>query len=570
MCFKADSMLQILTCLALFIIMICPCQKNNNYLGILELTLKQGQEQKKKVNTNFFLGNGIKEKDPKEAAAKLLNRDHKDVANLNENYFNGKLGAKFLPPIYFSDIPHIINPDDYETKKNFKPAMVDKIRAEKAEKTMFQALQKHFNETKDDVLVLSSHKFSNDTSVKEKDFIILNLSKGYVMNLEVKVDSKKFKSAKPQLYDGKNRLDEIFSEIGLSSGWKFIGVFYAQTGEKLFDCPKDKCSTYAIIGEDQIEEKLKQIEKHIAIENKTWEPSEHVNEFSELFKELVFIAQGNPYAPVTDSAITKQTSKDIDKAGTFENIWFWTPDQLSIADAVEMDFVFLNSFYSTGKTTLLKHRAKYLDEKLKKKNKNVGRVFYIINKYENDKRKLPFTLITEYEFQKLNVIVREAIVIFCQVASVEAFIFENGLTKHDHICFDEVICMNSNSDSKIFSDGMKKLKNHVSSLWIAMGGSFFPNSVDLLSKYGFVCPKLQYPLRNPLEIVNHVQKFMQVPNAAHKGSLLWHKVDVGDTSNMTIGQLHVIPNLFLTLNGALKVNLFIHSGYFYYIDGYKK
>ena len=97
--------------------------------------------------------------------------------------------------------------------------------------------------------------------------------------------------------------------------------------------------------EDQIEKKLKQIEKDIDIENKTWEPSEHVEEFIELFKELVFIAQGNPYAPVTDSAITKQTSKDIDKAGTSENICFWTPDQLSIADTVEMEFVFLNSFY---------------------------------------------------------------------------------------------------------------------------------------------------------------------------------------------------------------------------------
>ena len=156
--------------------------------------------------------------------------------------------------------------------------------------------------------------------------------------------------------------------IWLEIYWSFLCTNWKK---KLFDCPKNKCSNYAIIGEDQIEEKLKQIEKYIDIENKTWEPSEHVEEFIELFKELVFIAQGNAYAPVTDSAISKQTSKDIDKAGTLENICFWTPDQLSIADAVEMEFVFLNSFYSTGKTTLLKHRAKYLNEKnkdLTKKN----------------------------------------------------------------------------------------------------------------------------------------------------------------------------------------------------------
>ena len=553
-------MLQIFKYLALFIILICPCQENKNYLGILELTLKQGQEQKKKANTNFFLGNGIKEKDPKVAATKLLNRDHKDVANLKENYFNGKLGAKFLPPIYFSDYPHIVNPDAYETKRDINPETVNKIRAEKAEKTMFQGLEKHFIETKDDVLVLSSHKFSNTASVNEKDFIILNLSKGYVMNLEVKVDSKKFKSAKPQLYDGKNRLDEIFSEIGVPSAWKFIGVFYAQTGEKLFDCPKDKCSTYAIIGEDQIEEKLKQIEKDIAFSNKTWEPSKHVEEFIELFKELVFIAQGNPNAPVTDSAITKQTSKYIDKAGTSENIWFWTPDQLSIADAVEMHFVFLNSFYSTGKTTLLKHRAKHLDDKnkeLRKKYKNVGRVFYFINRLKISIHKMPFTIMTEYEFQKQksDVIVRETTFIPGEVSSVEAFIFDYSLTKDDHICFDEVICLNS--DKKRFADDMLKLKDHVSSLWIAMGGTLEPMNVDLLSNNGFVCPKLQYPLRNPLEIVNYVQKLMKIPNTAHMGIFLWHKVDVSDTSNLTAGQLHVLPNIYLTLNGALKVNLLI-------------
>ena len=512
------------------------------------------------MNTNFFLGNGIKEKDPKESATKLLNRDHKDIANLNENYFNGKLGAKFLPPIYFSDIPEVVNPEAYETKKtkkDFKPEKVNKIRAENAEKTMFQALQRHYNETKADVLVLSSHKFSNNTSVAEKDFIILNLSKGYVMNLEVKHNSKKFKSAKKQLNDGKNRLSEIFSEV---SGWKFIGVFYAQTGEKLFDCPKDKCSAYAIIGEEQIEEKLKQIEKDIDIENKTWEPSEHVEEFIELFKELVFIAQGNTYAPVTDSAITKQTSKDIDKAGTSKNIFFWTPDQLSIADTVEMEFVFLNYFYSTGKTTLLKHRVEHLHKKLNKNNENVGRVFYFINKMENVKNKLPFTLMTEYEFQKkkLNVIVRETNFNPGKVGSVEDFLLENDITKDDHICFDEVICLNS---SKIFMDAMVELKNHVSSLWIAMGSSHQTINVDLPSKYGFVCPKLQYPLRNPLEIIDYVTKSMKVPNGADTGNLLWHKVDVGVTSNMTDGQLHEIPYQFrktgslniLTVNAALKV-----------------
>ena len=162
---------------------------------------------------------------------------------------------------------------------------------------------------------------------------------------------------------------------------------------------------------------------------------------------------------------------------------------------------------------------------------------------------------TEYEFQKqkLNVIVRETT--FCpgQISTVEAFIIENDLKNHDHICFDESICMNIDSVSKLFCDGMAKLKDSVSSLWIAMGGSFKPMSIDLLSNHGFICPKLQYPLRNPLEIVNHVTKSMQMKNEALADSFLWHSVDLGNTPNMTAGQLHVIPHHFLTLDDALKV-----------------
>ena len=71
------------------------------------------QEKKKTLKNNFFLGNGITEKDPQEAARKLLDRDHKDVATLNENYYNGKLGAKFLPPMFCSGIPQVVNPTGY-------------------------------------------------------------------------------------------------------------------------------------------------------------------------------------------------------------------------------------------------------------------------------------------------------------------------------------------------------------------------------------------------------------------------------------------------------------------------
>ena len=132
--------------------------------------------------------------------------------------------------------------------------------------------------------MLSSHHFLNDTSNNEKDFVILNLSKGYVAIIEVKDSSKKFQKGKKQLFDGKDRIREIFTPIiscesesylsifqkciyyllwNLRSEWLFVGIFYAQNGEEPFLCPEDKCSKYAIVGEDQIKHKLNAIEEEI-------------------------------------------------------------------------------------------------------------------------------------------------------------------------------------------------------------------------------------------------------------------------------------------------------------------
>ena len=106
----------------------------------------------------------------------------------------------------------------------------DEIRGEEAERSMFDALQNYF--TKDtDVLILSSHMFLNENKIShEKDFIIVNLTKGYIMTVEVKASSKRFQKAKKQFFDSKDRLAEVFSKLLLSPAWKVVNLFYAQKG----------------------------------------------------------------------------------------------------------------------------------------------------------------------------------------------------------------------------------------------------------------------------------------------------------------------------------------------------
>ena len=121
-----------------------------------------------------------------------------------------------------------------------------------------------------------------------------------------------------------------------------------------------------------------------------------MTEFVELAKQFMFIAQGDKCAPVTESSEVNKIADQVNAASTFESLMFWTREQLSVAQALEMLFVFLDAFYSTGKTAILKHVAKHWDKQKKT-------VHFFIHRAELDeeelKQKLPFTLMAKYEFR---------------------------------------------------------------------------------------------------------------------------------------------------------------------------
>ena len=110
----------------------------------------------------------------------------------------------------------------------------DAVKGQIAEQKMFDALKQYFDGCKDDVVVVHSHKFLNKDSNNEKDFIILNLTKGYILVIEVKANQSKYQKAKKQLFDSKDRCGEIFGALGYPAGWKYGGVFLHSC---VFFCP---------------------------------------------------------------------------------------------------------------------------------------------------------------------------------------------------------------------------------------------------------------------------------------------------------------------------------------------
>jgi hypothetical protein len=281
------------------------------------------------------------------------------------------------------------------------------------------------------------------------------------MLLEVKSNQRAYQKSKKQLFDGIERLQDVFATLGITTHWPYVGVFFALIGgeEPLFEC--EDCSIFAIIGEEMIPQNFRIIEEEVSKRHQSWKPKEHVQEFVELIKQILFICQGDPFAPVTGSNIINKTVQYVERAGRIKNIFFWTLDQLSIVQAMELLFVLLDSFYSTGKTIILKYHA---NDKLKK-----GEVVHYFNqrptRLEENSSLLPFTLMLINEFHAWPGVVKETNFQF-GINSVKGFLLEHGIESTHHVIFDEVICTKY---TKGFLASLIAMKDSVASLWVAMG-----------------------------------------------------------------------------------------------------
>ena len=53
---------------------------------------------------------------------------------------------------------------------------------------MFEALKKYYEKSGDDVLIVQSHKFLNSVSSNEKDFLLVNVTKGSNLTMSMEFD----------------------------------------------------------------------------------------------------------------------------------------------------------------------------------------------------------------------------------------------------------------------------------------------------------------------------------------------------------------------------------------------
>ena len=410
---------------------------------------------------------------------------------------------------------------DMKTLDEKEKAMVkslQSVRGERAEKKMFKSLQKYFSKTNEEVLVLNSFdcmKSWSERNIKpvEKDFILVNLTKRYIMPLEVKANFsiKSLEKAGKQIEDAIKLINEwAGGDLTEDSGWEFHPATYFECDISDIDrvfCTD--CIPHVFYGEAYDE----QVEKMLhAIPSKAQENYQEARrEFIKICEYFLFFIAFEPI--ITPSRLTQKVSEIVFKAGKAEIIEIyrcWTPDQLPLLKSIILKVLFMAA-PSTGKTTLMDTKALYCFQE----GQNV--VFIIPFGYQNKIRTL-LALKMAYEWEKLNVENQGSNKF--QVISIKTKWYSKSSYKiltvdYDHL--QEVI--ESNRDAAIFADELsvynkvelQSLLNIARStsnrcIWLAITGirqnKVEPKKIqEEFEKHDFYVPKLSNPIRNSSAVV---------------------------------------------------------------------
>ena len=107
---------------------------------------------------------------------------------------------------------------------------INNVRGDILEKEFYEEIKSYVQNYNEDVLVIHSHKLLSldEKDHKEKDFLVINLSFGYILNIEVKCSASgsNLNKALDQISSTKEELEKWF---GLAKRWKFYGAIGCET-----------------------------------------------------------------------------------------------------------------------------------------------------------------------------------------------------------------------------------------------------------------------------------------------------------------------------------------------------
>ena len=249
------------------------------------------------------------------------------------------------------------------------------VKQESSESVAINGIEKYFDfHSNEDAFIMATQDLQDpiDNTWHERDIFIINLSRGYVLNLEVKSvleDTKSWKkSSKPahvQLQKTMEILTNHFENpLVLQQEWKVINLVYASKVDPNFNIC-NAVNEFIITENDDFNSKLTLIlETHAPLVNSYSYVKDFYLMVSELLPERVRICTEMVQTfqkPVNEAIIQKVTQNVEDEAGSVLNIAYWSHDQFDIvANSKILKRVLFDSAFSTGKTLLMMECARQL------------------------------------------------------------------------------------------------------------------------------------------------------------------------------------------------------------------
>ena len=266
-----------------------------------------------------------------EAADIILKRNFPDTLELKDvnkaTFQPGKIGVIKVPKIFLSEIPHISEPNEYENlsmKKSGKKLTKeekDVIKKETAERVVLEGLFKYFDSKEEDLYIFTNQYLRKKT-YWEKDALIVNLTRGYILVIEAKtyLTKRKFIDSSDSSYEKakrqmRNTFDIVKNYISknLQRRWKLVRIIYAtEIGSDMYVCPS--CNPFVISRMDgKFDSQIKEIlDQSGSFDVKDWS---YANDFYTIVRKIIpkelKIAGDN--AGIIDISINNRTIKAIRK-----------------------------------------------------------------------------------------------------------------------------------------------------------------------------------------------------------------------------------------------------------------
>ena len=217
---------------------------------LLEDRLKNMDQNHKRLKTiksglRIIAGNGVQIQSIVEGADYILQRDYPELFRL-QDVSSGKGAKNFVPEYFLTKATNYPGPEvDARIRENLTEKKIGELdmakrvyRGDKPELDLYTALKKYFELTNDHITIFHGTKLydmditkqTGQNPLKEKDFILVNGSRKYVMVIEAKKTfgaSDSLSKSYDQLRGVKCALESWFG-VDLDESWHFVPAIYCQ------------------------------------------------------------------------------------------------------------------------------------------------------------------------------------------------------------------------------------------------------------------------------------------------------------------------------------------------------